>query len=258
VVQFHYTLQFSSQASVAPTYKQWQDLIMDPNLDRRFGSEFVMEPLGCVITGTFYGTQDEFTASGIPSRLPSGGTMGLTIKNYLAALTQDAENEALYLSNIANPFYSKSLAMRRQDALSADKIKDLFTWVDNADKGSLVWFIIFDASGGAIADVPVNATSYAHRDKVLFYQSYIIGIPGVSDTSRKFLTDFHTKLLAALPSDAYGTYAGYVDPALGTDGPRQYWGDHLPALQQIKSTWDPKDIFHNPQSVPLPSKKNKF
>lgn len=48
-------------------------------------------------------------------------------------------------------------------------LKDLFTWVDNADKGTLLWFIIFDAAAGAINDVPPDGTAYAYRDKILYY-----------------------------------------------------------------------------------------
>jgi len=46
-----------------------------------------------------------------------------------------------------------------------------------------------------------------------------------------------------------GAYAGYVDPALGEDAGVAYWRENLPKLQSIKTKVDPKDIFHNPQSV---------
>ena len=39
-------------------------------------------------------------------------------------------------------------------------------------------------------------------------------------------------------------------PALGSDGPQQYWESNLPRLEQIKKAIDPNDVFHNPQSVP--------
>lgn len=248
VVQFTYTLGVGSQEDMAPTFKAWQDLVVDPDLDRRFGTEFIMEPLGCIITGTFYGTRDEFDASGIPDRLPKGGKLGFTVNDWLASLAADAQNEALYLTDVSTPFYSKSLAFRPEDAIPDQKITDIFKWIDGTDKGTLLWFVIFDATGGAIGDVPANSTSYPHRDKFMFYQSYAIGLP-LGKTTKDFLTNLHEKILAALPNDSpRTTYAGYVDPAL-TDGQQQYWGQNLAALELVKRDWDAADVFHNPQSV---------
>jgi hypothetical protein len=44
------------------------------------------------------------------------------------------------------------------------------------------------------------------------------------------------------------TYAGYVDPTL-QNPQEQYWGSNLPRLVEVKTKWDPSDVFHNPQSV---------
>ncbi len=228
-------------------YKAWQDMVADPNLDRRFGTEFIMEPLGCIITGTFYGTEDEYQASGVPNLLPSGGSVTTVSNDWLTSLLHDAENEVLYLSNTPTPFYSKSLGFRPDELLSGDSIDSIFQWVDTVDKGTLLWFIIFDATGGAVADVPMNGTAYAHRDKVLFYQSYAIGLP-LLDTTKDFLTSFHNKVLGAIPNTTYGTYPGYVDPAI-PNGQEEYWMTNLPQLQQLKLKWDSADLFHNPQSV---------
>ena len=59
IVQYSYSFNFGKQGDIAPVYSKWQDLISDPKLDRRFGSEFIMFPLGAIITGTFYGSQAE-------------------------------------------------------------------------------------------------------------------------------------------------------------------------------------------------------
>lgn len=209
-----------------------------------------MMPLGAIISVTFYGTEAEFEATGIPNWLPKGSGRNLVLNDWLGSLAHDAEVEALYLSNIPSPFYSKSLAFRREDLLPRDKAQDLFRWVDEQDKGTLLWFIIFHDAGGFVADVPANATAFAHRDKIMYYQSYAIGLPlqGVTDKTRDFVSDFHTQILAASSPAAFGAYPGYVDPAM-PDGQRQYWDSNLPVLQQLKQVWDPKDLFHNPQSV---------
>ncbi|RKU47791.1 hypothetical protein DL546_006876 [Coniochaeta pulveracea] len=252
VVQFLYTVSFGKQADMASTFTAWQNIVFDMNLDRRFGTEFIMEPLGCIITGTFYGSQAEFNATGIQGRFPKGGKFSFTINDWLASTIKHAENEALHISSVAIPFYSKSLGFRQQDAIPPSKVQDILSWIDTVNKGTLLWFVVFDAEGGAINDVPMNATAYAQRDKVMFYQSYAIGLP-LSQTTRDFLTNFHNKVIDTLPASdqdegGVGTYAGYVDPAL-SNAQQAYWGDNLPRLEQVKQTYDANDVFSNPQGV---------
>lgn len=252
VVQFSFTFLFSQNSTLlADAYLAWQSLVHDPDLDRRFGTELVVLGLGMIITGTFYGTEAEFAETGILSRLPSSNST-VTVTSYLASLTAWAEHEALYLSNAATPFYAKSLGLRQdQDVLSPENVTSLFTFLSSQDKGTLLWFIVFDASGGAVADVAMNTTAYAHRNKYMFYQSYAVDLLGLSDTTRTFLSDFHSELVGFLPADdgGRGTYPGYVD--LDIDGTPQveYWESNLMVLETIKSKWDPTDLFHNPQSV---------
>lgn len=128
------------------------------------------------------------------------------------------------------------------------QVEDLFRWVDAQDKGTHLWSVIFDATGGRIADVPAESTAYAHRDKFMFYQSYGVNVYGDNAATRDFLTGFHEKLLSILPDRAHGTYPGFVDPEL--QRPQEaYWMGNLPKLERIKAKWDPTDLFHNPGSV---------
>ncbi len=246
VVQYEYTFVFGSQSEIAPYYSAWQDLVANPALDRRLGTIFVMMPLGAVILGNFYGTEAEFHATGIPDWLPKNSHRHIVLNDWLGSLAHAAEKEGLYLTNLPAAFYAKSLAFRREDLPSQDKITELFRWVDRQNKDTLLWFIIFDASGGAVSDVPGDGTAFAHRDKILYYQSYAVGAPLTQET-KDFITNFHNQITASSPS-AFGTYPGYVDPALA-DAQRQYWGLNLPALEALKTRWDPHDLFHNPQSV---------
>ena len=231
---------------MAPLFSIWLDLIRDPKLDRRFGSVFLMVPTGALIAGTFYGTKAEFEATDIVDRFPGDPRRHMVLTDWRGSMAHESERLGLHLTNLATPFYSKSLSFTRQDVPPPDKVRDLFRWVDTQEKGTPLWFIIFDCSGGAIGDVPMNATAFAHRDKILYYQSYFVGLPMTSKI-KDFVTNFHNQLMLATPA-AFGTYPGYVDPEL-PDALRQYWGPNLPRLQEIKQMWDPADLFHNPQSV---------
>jgi hypothetical protein len=248
VVQYEYNIKLGSPADLAPFYSEWQDMIADPALDRRFGTIFIMLPFGAIITGNFYGNKSEFAATGIAGMLPQDtGGDNIVMKDWLGSLADGAQKESLYLSNLPAPFYSKSIGFKREDLPAADKIKDLFQWVQDQDKGTVAWAIIFDATGGAVGDVPTNATAFAHRDKILYYQSYAVGLP-LSQKSKDFITNFHNEVLGKCSPDAYGTYPGYVDPAL-QGAQQQYWESNLPRLREVKKVWDPTDLFHNPQSV---------
>jgi hypothetical protein len=146
---------------------------------------------------------------------------------------------------------SKSLTFNGADLIPDTAIDRLFSYLERVEKGTLVWFIIFDLAGGAVNDVPETATAYAHRDALFYLQSYAVGIGKVKSSTRKFLTGVNTTIRNGMPGgEDFGAYPGYVDPTL-VNGPLEYWRMNLPRLQQIKSAIDPRDIFHNPQSVPL-------
>ncbi|KAI3394755.1 hypothetical protein diail_2284 [Diaporthe ilicicola] len=221
VIQYTYDITIGDDpAQLADVYMQWQDLVSDPALDRRFGTSLMMWLGGVVITGTFYGTRDEFVAAGIHQRLPGNGTISVT--DWPSSLAAWAEKEAVYLSSVSSNFYAKSLGFRQEDVLSEDDATALFEYAQSVDKGTLLWFIVFDATGGAVADTPLNATAYAHRDKYMFYQSYAVDLLSLSNTTWTFLTDFHEELVGKLPENnmTRGTYPGYVD--LQISGVPQY------------------------------------
>lgn len=246
-MQYSYSLSFDKHTDLAPVLKQWQDLIYDPDLDRRFGSEFTLHELGVIFSGTFFGTEEEFQASGIPDRIPKGGDLSIVIDDWLSVIAKWAEEAALSLSDTRSAFTARSLAFAREDVLSMDTINNLMSYIDNADRGTLLWFLIFDASGGAVADVPTNATAYSHRDKIMFCQGYGIGIPELSQHTKDFVGGIIDTIQNG-SARTLTTYPGYVDPLLN-NAQESYWGPNLDTLQAIKTQWDPNDIFHNPQSV---------
>jgi hypothetical protein len=49
-------------------------------------------------------------------------------------------------------------------------------------------------------------------------------------------------------TDSFGAYPGYVDLEL-VHPQKDYWRYNLPKLEEIKAKYDPRDVFHNPQSV---------
>lgn len=249
VVQYTYGFSFGKQTEMAPVYSKWQKMVSDPEMDRRFSTLFIAEPLGAIITGTFYGTKEEYEASGIPAQLPGGGKLNLTVSDWLGGLAHDAEHAGLYLGDLSTHFVSRSLAFREQDMLDEQAIENLFEYMEEANKGTLVWTVIWNSEGGAMNDVPMDATAYPHRDKLMMYQSYLISLGETSQVTHDFADGIHSHIVAGAP-DAKTTYAGYIDRALNrTAATSFYWGDKVPKLRDIKKKWDAKDLFRNPQSL---------
>lgn len=90
----------------------------------------------------------------------------------------------------------------------------------------------------------------------MFYvESFGINLLGpVSQTTVDFLDGINNLVTKTVPGSDRSVYPGFVDPLL-PNAQEAYWGPNLPKLQEIKDAIDPKDVFHNPQSVRPASKK---
>ncbi|KAJ7483161.1 hypothetical protein FB451DRAFT_1169792 [Mycena latifolia] len=251
-VIYSYTLQLGAHAGLAPTFAAWQDIVADPALDRKLASEVVIFELGMIISGTYFGTRDEYNALNFEQRLTNTATVVSVsvLDDWLGVVSNWAEAEALKLiGGVPAPFYSKSLIFKATTPIPAAGIQALFNYFDIADKGTLIWFAIFEVEGGAVNDVALDATAYAHRDAQIYMQTYGVGLISLSNATTAFITGISDTITNAMPGALFGAYPGYVDPQL-PDGPEAYWGANLPKLQSIKTAVDPGDVFHNPQSVP--------
>jgi FAD/FMN-containing dehydrogenase len=218
-------------------------------MDRRFSSLFVVQPLGALITGTFFGTKSQYRATGIPDRLPGAGKGAVWLTDWAGLLLHEAEATGCALGSIPTAFYGKSLSLSEQDLLSDSAITDLFKYLDDNRSGLAPVTIIFNTEGGAMMDTPTDATAYPHRNSIIMYQSYGIGVGKVSAATRKLLDGVHERIQRSAPG-AHSTYAGYIDAWADRKAAQKlYWADNLPRLRELKKVWDPTDVFSNPQSV---------
>ncbi|KAH9240678.1 Glucooligosaccharide oxidase [Colletotrichum gloeosporioides 23] len=243
---FFYTndLRFSNLDDKVEAFHSWQSLVADPTLDNRLGTDFALTPSGVRISATWYGSWGELHQSNIMGRLPAGGAASLSQETWDSSIAKNAAEESSHLSASPGKFFSKGLGFTPDDILSRPAIAELFELLES-QAGDNSWSIRFQAVGGAISEVPTGATAFAHRDKFMFYQSYAAG---ECKTTKNLLENFHRKILNTVPTEATGTYPGFVDTSL-MDAQESYWQGNALALEQIKTAWDPKDVFRNPQSI---------
>jgi hypothetical protein len=255
MTSYSYTFSGRPFSKHAARTKAWQKLVSDPALSRSFASQMIFTEIGMIIQGTFFGTQAEWEALNMTSVFPDASSVEVIVLNdWAGALGQWAEDAALEIGGgLPNSFYAQSLAFTPQTLVSDATIDAYLAYLDSAKSDTLLWFAIFDLAGGAVNDVAPDATAYAHRDALYYLQAYASNPLGkLSATSHAFITNMTAVLSNANAAVlANGEYPGYVDPGLAN--PQQgYWRYNYPRLQQVKAKWDPKDMFHNPQSVRLP------
>jgi FAD/FMN-containing dehydrogenase len=103
--------------------------------------------------------------------------------------------------------------------------------------------------GGSIASVDPAATAFVHR-RALFNLQYMAywDTPADGQTNGTWVRDLRT----AMSPYTTGTYVNFVDADL-TDWATAYYGANLDRLVAVKAAVDPDDVFHGPQSIPLPT-----
>ena len=253
-VQYTYSMEVGNPKKQAALFKSWQDFVSDPTLTRKMASTLTVLENSMAISGTFFGTREEYDSMNISHKFPGAKGDALVFDDWLGLVTHWAEDVVLGLAaGIPTNFYAKSTSWTPQTLMTPETIDKMFDYISTVDKGTLSWFLLFDFQGGRINDIPTNATAYAHRDVLIWLQSYTINILGhVSQAQINFLDGLHKIVTNGdLPIAAY---PGYVDPLM-SNAAEAYWGTNLPRLQQIKEQVDPNNVFRNPQSPSVAKKQ---
>jgi len=109
--------------------------------------------------------------------------------------------------------------------------------------------IALDACGGAMNRVSPTATAFVHRNALFVAQySTVWNWPGSSSgvaNQRKWLRSYYKSVHPHASGEAY---QNYIDAEL-SDWQQAYYGENYARLQQVKSTYDPHQLFSFPQSV---------
>ncbi len=255
MIQYSYSFTTGSWSDLSKTFKAWQKYVSQPDLTWKFASTATVTEVGLTISGTYYGTKEEYDELNVAKEFPGNQiSKTLEFKDYLGLVVHWGEEVALHLmGGVPSHVYTKSLTFNSCNEIPESVIDQMFKYFEKADKGTLVWFAIFDLAGGKVNTIPQNATAYAHRDALFYLQSYAINPLGhVGKETKSFLNGLNDVLKDGMAKAGentdLGAYAGYVDPEL-PNAQQAYWRTNLPRLEIVKLKYDKGDVFHNLQSV---------
>ena len=139
------------------------------------------------------------------------------------------------------------------NTLSSQGINTLINAINTRQASSILGEggIGMDAYGGAINRVASDATAFVHRNALFssqFSASWNASDPAsVVGANRSWLNGTWQ---AMLPYATGTSYQNYVDPDL-SDWQHAYYGANLARLQHVKAMYDPGNLFHFAQSIPL-------
>jgi FAD/FMN-containing dehydrogenase len=133
-------------------------------------------------------------------------------------------------------------------ALPSGGVQAMLGAMDSLQAGGSV-VVIMDLMGGAIGRVAPDATAFVHRNAVFSAQYYISSSGNVSDAQVSQAQDIVSGLRTTMaPWSSGEAYQNYLDPRL-TDWQQAYYGANYARLRQVKTAYDPTQVFRPAQGV---------
>ncbi|KAI1307353.1 hypothetical protein EDD11_004500 [Mortierella claussenii] len=267
VTSYTYNWSLKDAAGVLRAYVDFQ-----AKASRQVGVEMNVGPDGLMMYGIFQGAKAQTLAALAPflSAAPKPSSSDVREGRHIDAVLRFAfifndpkDINALSLTGGYKPGdsrYTKGKSLVYPRALKDSTIALLQKWGAKNPQGSTANYIIVDLWGGAVQDVPANATSFIHRDAhtVFEFVSEWNEDPDVKPNKPdclpclKWMNDMYTEFLADFKAN-YGPvrgYQNYIDQGI-PNWQDAYYGSAITRLKQIKAEYDPSNVFRFPQSIPL-------
>ncbi|ETK77645.1 hypothetical protein F441_16411 [Phytophthora nicotianae CJ01A1] len=256
-----FNVQFNASVR-AQVLRSWMDYF--PTADSKITTQLVVDGGGARMVGQYLGPKMELDAllnasglfdhGGLKSQERRDNCSQLATKAYVWKSTCDdlsSLNVSHHLTS-ADKDYSKIKGGYSNFVLDDEGVQTVLEWADSLP--NTTWaYIQFEAYGGVFATQKNDMTPWAHRDAVWSVQIGVGANKGESEDSPSY--QWIRGIASAL--EKYfdgGNYQNYCDLDLGEDFGKRYWGaDNFARLRQIKAQYDPLDVFHSAQSIPLPA-----
>ncbi len=131
--------------------------------------------------------------------------------------------------------------------LSPSAIAAMLAAVSEVPVGGIA--VLCDAYGGAISGVAATDTAFPRRAGTQYCIQYFSSWSDPTDTPAHLanVTNVYAAMRPYLPGAAYVNYCD-LDLQNFADA---YWSTNLPRLSTVKKAYDPDNLFHHAQSVPV-------
>lgn len=252
-----YTIEWPTNATSAAVIAAWQSWA--PRLSPRMTSQLEVYGGGIVHSaGQLMGSPAELRRLLQP--LSSIGSPNVTIseKSYQALVLDYAgcDNMTACLAErdwtpAASSSKWKAKTAYVYHALSSDGIDTLLRFMGPDFRHGVPGYagLLLDSYGGAIQQVPSNATAFYHRDALYHIQFLAYwGADTGAKPSLDWLDSFYTAMQVYLPG--HYAYRNYCDRDI-VDFGHAYYGDNYSRLQQVKAAYDPRNVFRYQQAIQL-------
>ncbi|PFH87878.1 FAD-binding oxidoreductase [Bacillus sp. AFS088145] len=220
----------------------WQDYTL-PDADNRLTTTLFMskgvEP-SLLMQGVFLGSLREFRRL-LEPLLGAGYPLKVTIKE----LPWVEVAPLVYARNPSTPIPFKSVGPYVYDLLP-EKALNIIERFINEQPPNTTTSVLFHGLNGAVADIPNQATAYFFR-KALSNMSLFAtwSKPEGAATGIRWVELFRRAMLPYTK----GVYVNTIDLSI-KNWRREYFGSNFDQLTRVKAKYDPKNIFHFPQSIP--------
>lgn len=142
--------------------------------------------------------------------------------------------------------YFKAKSDYVTQSLSPDAIGTIVRWIASAPNAAAA--LQLQAYGGAVNRIAADATAFPHRS-TLFNLQYIAHWSQASEeaANMQWIRGFYGEMRPFVSGAAYSNMCDVDLP----DWQHAYYGDNYQRLVAVKSVYDPDDVFHFAQSIPV-------
>lgn len=139
------------------------------------------------------------------------------------------------------------------ESLPPEALDTMLRWMSKWPGGSLLpenMGILF-AIGGKVREVAPDATAYVHRNANYIFEMESawapIDKPDVMRRQQAWLSDYFADMQRFMLPQSYVNFPSRDLP----NWARAYYGDNLAQLMRVKKKYDPHNLFHFEQSIPI-------
>ncbi len=139
------------------------------------------------------------------------------------------------------------------ESLPPEALETMLQWMMKWPGGSLLpenMGILF-AIGGKVREVATDATAYVHRNANYIFEMESawapIDKPDVVRRQQAWLSEYFAAMQRFMLPQSYVNFPSRELPHWA----KAYYGDNLPQLMRLKKKYDPHNLFHFEQSIPI-------